>query len=276
MATVSSITPSPTPRWPPVTETASIVSRRSSSASCLSSSMERSRMSRGSFTRSKSGVLLCSVKSPSTMPCALRQTAQVPPKVRPFRQKYQGKKRRVPPAYVPRVEPSQYLDGIQMSLCRVLRLFSPSCLLPLPFLQHPRDRQQFEMPNPGLVHKITMIYETYQMLCPKWRSLRRKNRRVLRSSCAGGARSHPGKAGGFPRRDRTSARRPCPSHLPHGRVPPRGRPARPDPRGLRRRRAPRTPASETHRPRGSPSLRRTRCGRSAGLGEGRHRPLQAD
>ena len=40
-ATVSSTTPRPAPRWPPVTETASITSARSSSATCRSSSRDK-------------------------------------------------------------------------------------------------------------------------------------------------------------------------------------------------------------------------------------------
>ena len=56
-ATVSSTTPSPAPRWPPVTETASMVSARSSSASCLSCSTDGS-SSRAAAGRGQQGVLV--------------------------------------------------------------------------------------------------------------------------------------------------------------------------------------------------------------------------
>src|SRR6185437_7094658 len=56
-ATVSSITPSPAPRWPPVLATASMVSTRNSSASCLSCSADRFLRSRGRWMRSSRGVL---------------------------------------------------------------------------------------------------------------------------------------------------------------------------------------------------------------------------
>ena len=58
IATVSSTTPRPAPRCPPVTDTAEIVSARNSSATRLSSSHPTfPRRSAGSFTRSSVGVL---------------------------------------------------------------------------------------------------------------------------------------------------------------------------------------------------------------------------
>src|SRR5689334_15462788 len=56
MATVSSTTPSPAPRCPPVTETAEMVSWRSSSASCGSWSLPSLRRSAGNWTVSSKGV----------------------------------------------------------------------------------------------------------------------------------------------------------------------------------------------------------------------------
>src|SRR5215831_20500119 len=56
MATVSSITPSPAPRWPPVTATASTVSWRSSSASWRSWLLSSRRTSAGVLMRSRRGV----------------------------------------------------------------------------------------------------------------------------------------------------------------------------------------------------------------------------
>jgi len=55
-ATVNSITPSPAPRWPPVTETALIVSARNSPASCTSSASLNRRKSAGEAIESRIGV----------------------------------------------------------------------------------------------------------------------------------------------------------------------------------------------------------------------------
>src|SRR3989338_1964986 len=55
-ATVSSTTPRPAPRWPPVTDTAEMVSARSSSASWRNSRSFNAFISEGSFTRSRIGV----------------------------------------------------------------------------------------------------------------------------------------------------------------------------------------------------------------------------
>jgi len=55
-ATVNSITPSPAPRWPPVTETASITSARSSSARARRFSRGMARRSAGVDTVSSRGV----------------------------------------------------------------------------------------------------------------------------------------------------------------------------------------------------------------------------
>ena len=64
-------TPSEAPRWPPVTETASIVSARSSPASCFSCSVDRLRKSAGCRTRSRSGVLVGTlIDDPSLHSCA--------------------------------------------------------------------------------------------------------------------------------------------------------------------------------------------------------------
>src|SRR6185295_1490533 len=61
MAVVSSTTPRPAPKWPPVTETASMVSWRSSSATCCTCSILSLRRSSGVLIVSRSGVLLNSV-----------------------------------------------------------------------------------------------------------------------------------------------------------------------------------------------------------------------
>src|SRR5689334_4034482 len=65
MATVSSITPRPAPRCPPVADTAEMVSWRSSSASCGSWSLLKPRISDGNLTVSSSGVSGRSLIGPS-------------------------------------------------------------------------------------------------------------------------------------------------------------------------------------------------------------------
>ena len=67
IATVSSTTPSPAPKWPPVTETASTVAWRNSSASCFSCSGVKARVSAGKDTVSNKGVLLFDSKSLSLL-----------------------------------------------------------------------------------------------------------------------------------------------------------------------------------------------------------------